>query len=221
MTGTRYGYCRTSTKTQDLGIQLDALRKIGIQPEHIYEEQESGAKRDRPVLAQVLAQLQSGDTLVCWRFDRIARSASHLLQIVDDLKARSVNLVSVTEDFNLAKPMGKAMLGIAAIFAEMEREAIEERRSAGVVRARNAGVKFGRKSAEHPDHIKKLERARALITGGLSVGEAAGAVGLARSTVYKYLDTPKTDNLRKRTGKRTASVADSGGAVVELSAFRK
>lgn len=219
MAGIRIGYCRTSTKQQDLGIQRDALGAAGCV--EIFEEQESGAKRDRPILAQALARLRHGDTFVCWRFDRVARSASHLLAIVDDLKARGINFVSVMENFDLATPMGKAMLTIAGAFAEMEREIIEERRTAGVVRARNAGVRFGRKSAEHPDHIKKLERARALITGGLSVGEAAGAVGLARSTVYKYLDAPKTDNPRKRTQKRTDSAGVNTGGVVALASFRK
>lgn len=215
----KIGYCRTSTKHQDLGIQRDALSAAGC--DDIFEEQESGAKRDRPILAQALARLGRGDTFVCWRFDRVARSALHLLQIVEDLKARGVGFVSLMENFDLSTPMGKAMLTIAGAFAEMEREAIDERRAAGVKRAREAGVKFGRKSAEHPDHVKKLERARALITGGLSVGEAAGAVGLARSTVYKYLDTPKTDKPRKRTGLRTDSGGDSGGAVVALASFRK
>jgi DNA invertase Pin-like site-specific DNA recombinase len=191
MTSMRFGYCRTSTKQQDLGIQREALLKAGVEPENIYEEQESGAKRNRPVLADVLSRLRKGDSFICWRFDRIARNASHLMSIVDDLKARGINFVSITEGFDISTPMGKAMLGIAAVFAEMEREGIEERREAGLTRAREKGVKFGRKLLSDPDSTARksgdLAKAMLAVQGGMSVRQAAKAHGINRATLGRHL----------------------------------
>lgn len=186
----KIGYARTSTKQQDLGIQRDAMTKAGC--DEIFEEQESGAKRDRPVLANVLSRLRKGDTFICWRFDRIARNASHLMSIVDDLKARGVNFISITEGFDISTPMGKAMLGIAAVFAEMEREGIEERRTAGLKRAKDAGVKFGRKRLDDPKSTagKSGELAKALVavqSGQMSQSAAAREYKVSRSTILRHM----------------------------------
>lgn len=192
MTSYTYGYCRTSTKQQDLGIQRDALLKAGCQPDQLFEEQESGAKRDRPVLADVLSRLRKGDTFICWKFDRIARNASHLLEIVEGLKARGVNFISITEGVDLSTPIGKFMLTVLAGFAEMERSTIEERREAGLKRAREKGVKFGRKLLSDPDSSARkagaLAQAIIAVQGGASIRQAAKAHGVDRITLSRHLN---------------------------------
>ena len=174
-----------------MGIQRDALLKADVLAENIFEEQESGARRDRPVLKDVMSRLRKGDTLICWRFDRIARNASHLMSVVDDLKARGVNFVSITEGFDISTPMGKAMLGIAAVFAEMEREGIEERREAGLKRAREKGVKFGRKSAADPnaktDKSGRLAKALLAVANGQSIRSAAKEHKIGEATLHRHL----------------------------------
>ena len=74
------GYARVSTDDQTLDLQRDALQQAGC--ERVFEETASGAKADRPVLAEVLGYVRKGDTLVVWRLDRLGRSLKHLIEVV-------------------------------------------------------------------------------------------------------------------------------------------
>jgi hypothetical protein len=81
------GYARVSTQEQELSSQLDALRAVGCDP--VFEDYASGARSDRPGLAQALAYLRRGDVLVVWKLDRLARSLSHLIETVYGLDTRA------------------------------------------------------------------------------------------------------------------------------------
>lgn len=189
----KIGYCRTSTNQQDLGIQRDALLAAGC--DEIHEEQESGAKRNRPILANVISRLRPGDTFVCWKFDRVARSALHLLEIVEGLQACNINFISLTEQMDLSTPIGKAMLTVAAAFAELERGNIQERREAGLKRAREKGVKFGRKSAADPtarvDKSGRLAKAMLAVARGQSLSSAAKEHNIGKATLSRHLAAQK------------------------------
>jgi DNA invertase Pin-like site-specific DNA recombinase len=186
----KIGYCRVSTKEQDVGLQRAALEKAGC--DEIHEEKASGAKRDRPVLQNVLSRLRPGDTLAVWKLDRIARSCSHLIAISEDLERRGIELVSLTEKIDTSSPMGKAMFQICGIMAELERNLIEERREAGIARARADGKKFGRKPLSDPSSkggkAGKLAMALREVERGSSVRAASMRHGVARSTITRHLD---------------------------------
>ena len=77
----RIGYARVSTAEQEMALQLDALRAAGC--DRIFEDRASGAKTDRPGLAQALAFVREGDVLVTWKLDRLARSLPHLIETVN------------------------------------------------------------------------------------------------------------------------------------------
>jgi DNA invertase Pin-like site-specific DNA recombinase len=126
------GYARVSTLDQDPGLQLDALARAGCAP--IYEERVSGVSTKRPVRNQALAQLQAGDRLTVWKLDRLGRSLSELLAIVEDLTARGVQFRSLTQPIDTADPTGRLQLQLLAAFAEFEREMIRERVRAGKAR---------------------------------------------------------------------------------------
>jgi len=81
------GYARVSTADQNLALQHDALLRAGC--ERTFDDQASGARTDRPGLAEALAYLRAGDTLVVWKLDRLGRSMSHLIAQVGDLAARA------------------------------------------------------------------------------------------------------------------------------------
>jgi len=193
MTAYRLGYCRTSTKQQDLGLQRDALIRAGVDPENIFEEQESGAKRDRPILAQMLKQLRPGDILVVWKLDRLARSLSHLLEVVEGLAKRGIAFRSVTEDFNTATPAGKMFFQVVGAMAEFERNLIEERRIAGIERAKAAGKQFGRKRLSDPGSTVgkggAIAQAILAVQGGSSVNAASKAYGVGRATISRHMDS--------------------------------
>lgn len=78
------GYARVSTDGQEIALQLDAPRAAGC--ERIFEDRASGAKTDRPGLAQAIAFVREGDVLVTWKLDRLARSLPHLIETVNQLK---------------------------------------------------------------------------------------------------------------------------------------
>src|SRR6202045_2616135 len=83
--GRLIGYARVSTEQQDTDPQLDELRAAGCAT--MLEEHASGADRSRPVLARLLREISPGDTLVVVRLDRLARSVSHLLAVIEQLEA--------------------------------------------------------------------------------------------------------------------------------------
>src|SRR5258708_14361452 len=88
-------YARVSTLDQNLDLQTDALEKAGC--EKIFTERLSGARADRPVLAEMLEFLRPGDTLVVWRLDRLARSVADLIRIVKDLESRGIGFTTLSD----------------------------------------------------------------------------------------------------------------------------
>ena len=77
-------YARVSTRDQSLDLQVDAARRMGVKEEHIFRERASGARHDRPQLPKALAVMEKGDTLACFKLDRIGRSLPHLVTILED-----------------------------------------------------------------------------------------------------------------------------------------
>ena len=105
------GYARVSTEEQNTGAQIDALRAAGCAD--IFEERASGGDRARPVLARVIARIARGDTLVVARIDRLARSLSHLLAVIEELRVRGAYLTALKE---VGGPSFFALLVIAVAF---------------------------------------------------------------------------------------------------------
>lgn len=83
-TSMEFGYARVSTPTQKLDLQVDALLKEDIEPKNIYSDIVSGVKSERKGLDEMLGKLREGDTLIVWKMDRIARSLSHLVKLMED-----------------------------------------------------------------------------------------------------------------------------------------
>jgi DNA invertase Pin-like site-specific DNA recombinase len=86
----KIGYARVSTKDQTLDLQVDALKKAGCIK--VVSEVMSGANAERPALNKLLDSLRAGDVLIIWKLDRLGRSLTHLIQIVNDLLTRKVGL---------------------------------------------------------------------------------------------------------------------------------
>ena len=185
--GELLGYARTSTKEQRLDLQLDALRAAGVKECYLYHDQASGARKDRPGFLQCLHDLREGDSLVVWKLDRLARSLRHCLELLDDLKARQVQLVVLEGPFahtSQETSEGKLLFGIFAAFAEFERDLIRDRVLAGLTAARARGRTGGRKPKLSPaQHQLAVQMAR----GGTAVTTIARQLGCARQTVYKAL----------------------------------
>src|SRR5512133_1928681 len=138
------GYARVSTTDQHPQLQVDALQGAGCY--RVFTETASGARADRPVLAQVLDQLRPGDTLVVWKLDRLGRSLRHLVDVVTGLADRGVGFRSLQESIDTTTPGGRLVFHIFASLAEFERDLIRERTAAGLAVARARGRHGGRPS---------------------------------------------------------------------------
>lgn len=139
----RIGYARVSRTDQQLELQTDALRAAGA--EKIYKDRISGATAERPGLDSLMTVARSGDTIVVWRLDRLARSMQHLIELSADLNERGIELVSLTENIDTSSPSGKLFFHIFGAIGEFERNLIIERTRAGLDAARAKGKKGGRK----------------------------------------------------------------------------
>ena len=139
---TLIGYARVSTDDQNPSLQIDALKVAGC--DKIFVEKASGADRDRPVLAKALAFARQGDVFCVWKLDRAGRSVGHLIEIVEDLKARKVGFKSLNDAIDTTTAAGNLMFQIMASFAEFERNIIRERTMAGLAAARARGRIGGR-----------------------------------------------------------------------------
>lgn len=137
------GYARVSTQDQDTALQLDALDRAGC--ETVYQEKASGAsRRGRFELARCLASLRSGDTLVVYKIDRIARSLFDLLDILRQLEKVGASIKSVTEPLDTTNSMGVFVIQILGAVAQLERAMIRERSIAGQRAAMERGRYPGR-----------------------------------------------------------------------------
>ncbi|AJX13059.1 recombinase family protein [Burkholderia ubonensis] len=152
------GYARVSTDEQHLDLQLGSLRAFGC--ETVFQDHGgSGARFDRPGLAQALRAVNMGDTLVVWRLDRLGRSIQHLLELISHLQCKDVQFVSLTECIDTTSPTGRFIFHMLAALAEFERALIAERTRAGLAAARQRGSHLGRPRSLTPEQI---EQARAL-----------------------------------------------------------
>lgn len=146
------GYARVSTEEQTTDPQIDALKRAGCAV--IFREHASGSSRARPELARALDGVKAGDTLVVVRIDRLARSLSHLLEIIEALDRRGAGFRSLSDPIDTTNPQGRFTLQILGAVAEFERALIRERTRVGLKAARergrvggNPGLKAGDRQA--------------------------------------------------------------------------
>ncbi|KWN22030.1 DNA resolvase [Burkholderia territorii] len=142
----KLGYARVSTDEQSLDLQLIALEAYGCDSV-ITDQGISGARFDRPGLQEVLSIVQPGDTIVVWRLDRLGRSLSHLVELMNDFRAREIHFASLNEAIDTGTPAGMFMFHMIAALAEFERALIGDRTRAGLAAARSRGQRLGRPPA--------------------------------------------------------------------------
>lgn len=151
-----FGYARVSTTDQNLDSQKALLIKAGC--EQILEESISGKNTDRPELTKLRQMVRDGDTVIVTSLDRLGRSLTDLVQIVNEFKDKGVIFKSLRENIDVSSAVGKMQFQMFAIFAEFERELIRERTKAGLMAARARGRKGGRKSVFTEKEAQKNQR---------------------------------------------------------------
>jgi DNA invertase Pin-like site-specific DNA recombinase len=177
------GYARVSTTDQNLDLQLIALKEAGAQ--RIFSDQGvSGSLAVRPQMTAALDHLRAGDVLTVWKLDRLGRNTRNVLEVIDTLKGRDVGFRSLTEGLDTTGPMGTAMLTIMAAFAQLERDTMIERTTAGLAAAALQNRRGGR-----PRKVNDLDagKARAMKEKEIPAPDIARMLGVSRATVYRYL----------------------------------
>jgi len=186
-----FGYGRVSTADQTTDNQRQELETMGhtIQAQRWFSDTISGKvpASERPEFSRMLERMEAGDMLVVSKLDRLGRDMIDVMQTLRALTAQGIRVkVLALGDTDLTSTAGKAVVGILAVVAEMERDMLVERTQAGLARAKAEGKQLGRPS-KTSDTDRDTIRAR--LGAGESVSQVARDFGISRATVISIRDT--------------------------------
>ncbi len=181
--GAYIGWARVSTDSQSLEQQVSKLQDMGCTK--IFQGKRSGAsKENAAVLADMLDYCRGGDTVVTTKLDRLGRSLTQVLGVIEQLQEKNVQVKFLEQnlDTNLKDPMNKAFLQLLGMFSELERNFIVTRTQEGRIASGNLG---GRPNKLSPDQQKVITKS---LKKGSSVRSLAGEYKVARATISKLKD---------------------------------
>lgn len=180
----KIAYVRVSTVEQNEARQTEALEKNGI--EKWFIEKVSGKDTNRPKLQEMLDYVREGDTIYIHDFSRLARSTKDLLDIIEQLQAKKVHLVSNKENLDSSTPSGKLMITVIAAIYEFERANMLERQREGISIAKREGKYKGgqvkRINDKDFDHAYEQYKVRAI-----NKSQMAKQLNISRPTLDKLL----------------------------------
>jgi DNA invertase Pin-like site-specific DNA recombinase len=204
------GYARVSTADQNPVHQIDALRRVGVDPVNIYVDVASGAKASRPKFDLMMKVLRDGDTLKVTRLDRLGRSVVHLVLLGAELRERGVGLHVIDQGIDTSTAEGRAMFGMLSVLAELQRELIVANTRDGLAAARARGRHGGRRprlTAHQAELAQDLYDA-----GKHTVQQIADMFSVPRSTVYGHLDKASIGRQPRPAGSDAAPTRDGSAA---------
>jgi DNA invertase Pin-like site-specific DNA recombinase len=176
----KYGYARVSTLHQELGAQLQALKKEGC--DKIYSDKFTGTKTDRPEFSKLLQQLQEGDTLVVTKLDRFARTTADGINTIKNLFERGIKVHVLNMGLVEDTPTGRLILNVMLAFAEFERDMIVERTQEGKAIAKQK-LDF-REGRPNKYSKKQLDHALKLLETN-SYKQVEDMTGISKSTLIR------------------------------------
>lgn len=177
------GYVRVSTVEQHEDRQLVTMERYKV--EKIFQEKVSAKDTNRPELQAMLDFAREGDTIIVHDFSRLARSTKDLLDLVENLNSRGINLISSKENIDSSTPQGKLMLTMLGAIYEFERTNMLERQREGIAIAKEKGAYKGRKKIDFPKNWNEIypKWKNRELTGA----KAMELLGLKRNTFYKLV----------------------------------
>ena len=184
----RVGYIRVSTVEQHEDRQVKDLIENG-KVSKVFIDKMSGKDTNRPQLKAMLDYVRENDTVVVSEYSRLARSTRDLIDIVETLKAKGVNVISMKENYDNNTPQGRLILKIFMDIAEFERELMLQRQKEGIAIAKANGKYKGRQSKQKPEDWESLKAM--YMSRQITVSEIAKRCDVSRPIVYKWLkETP-------------------------------
>ena len=176
------GYAREGCSSETLEQQVHCLMDYGLNIENIFKERRSSIDGNRPALSECIKSLEANDKLVITRLNQLARSIRHLEDIKNFLEVKNVDLIAIKQDLNTSnKKMD--FYNMVSLISEFEMDLRLERQLIGIQKAKNNGVKFGRK----PIDDKVVKKIKQLFTEGMSIAQISLTLALGKSTIYRLL----------------------------------
>ena len=186
MTNVMIGYARCSTDKQDITAQRRVLIELGVPEHRIYTDHGlTGRNRDRPGLAQALAAVRAGESLVVPKLGRLARSVPDAHAIADELERHGVSLALGKQVYDSKDPMGRLFFNILATFTEFESDLIRMRTREGMRIARDKGKLRGKPPKLSDQQQRELLKMHA--TGEYSISDLSKLFKVSRPTVYRTI----------------------------------
>ena len=181
------GYIRVSRDKQTTALQEDAIQQA--QCGRVFTDKMSGTRDDRPQFLAMLDMARQGDVIVVWRLDRLGRSLRQLIETVNQMSERGIELRSIKENIDTTTSTGKLMFHIIGAMAEFERDVIQERTLAGLEAARARGRKGGRPKIIETMKPRNIALAKELYAAReKSIAEIMEQTGFkSRATFYTYI----------------------------------
>jgi len=192
------GYARVSRRDQNPEAQEAELRAAGAARVFV-DHGESSRVTDRPQWLACLDYLREGDTLLVRRLDRLGGSERIIIETLHDLESRGVNIKSLTEPMiDTTTPMGRALFGIVAVFAQLRVDTIRENTRRGLAHARTQGRVGGRPSVMTPE---KIGQARKMREAGDSLEQIARVLSVGKSSVARALAKDDESDVARATSR--------------------
>ena len=188
-----YGYCRVSTKEQNIDRQMEALQQAGLCRDRIAIERQSGKDFDRPIYRELCLRLRPGDTLVIKSIDRLGRNYDEILEQWRILtKERKIHIrvldMPLLNTGNVRDLTGELIadivLQLLSYVAQTERELIRQRQAEGIAAARKRGVHLGRRALDIPENFSDVFLLWR--SGRLSSREAGSRLGVSHATFLRW-----------------------------------
>lgn len=194
MEAKEYAYIRVSSRDQNEDRQKNAMVEYGIAPGNIYMDKQSGKDFERPGYQRLLRKLKTGDTIVIKSIDRLGRNYDEILEQWRLLtKQKQVDIIVLDMPL-LNTKQGKDLTGVViadivlqllSYVAKTEREFLQQRQAEGIAAAKSRGVQFGRRRIDRPEMYPEIKKAWE--AGELTAGQAADALGVSRTTFFKWV----------------------------------
>lgn len=174
------GYARVSSLGQSLNVQLDRLKDC----DKIFQEKKSGLDTARHELKNALDYVREGDIFVVTRLDRLACSTAHLCKIAETLRQKSVALKVLDQNIDTKDATGRLIFNMLGAIGQFETEIRAERQMDGILKAKEQGIKFGKKKSLANDQLSELKQKR---EQGIKVKSLMQEFNLSKATIYRYL----------------------------------
>lgn len=178
------GYARTSTKAQDISIQLAILEEHGCHA--IFTDAgKSGCTANRPGLTALYNEIRSGDRVLCWRLDRLGRDRYHLMQIESDFRSIGVTIRTIADDVDTATAEGQVRFAHVASLADFEKQVLSARIREALARKKISPDNRGRPLKLSQEHVVEIRER--LVRGGITRAEIAASYDVSVRTLFRYL----------------------------------